>query len=92
MIAKPAFPRTIGEQVQLRIDQGEPWLRVWSQQLAIPLAIIERKTRFGMVRLVAIESVKAKATDAEMESLATALNTGTHLQLTSCSVKHFCSA
>lgn len=73
--AKPAFPRTIGERAQLRIDQGEPWLRVWTQQLAIPLTMIERKAGLNMARLIAIESGKDEATTEEIETIAPALNT-----------------
>lgn len=72
---KPAFPRTIGERAQVRIDQGEPWLLVWSQQTAIPLATIARKTGIAMPRLIAIESGRVDATADEIEVIAAELCT-----------------
>jgi hypothetical protein len=50
-IVGPSFSRQIGPAGEARIENGEPWLLVWSQQLAIPLSIITRKTKIALGRL-----------------------------------------
>jgi hypothetical protein len=77
-IAGPSFPRTLGPAGEARIAAGEPWLRVWSQQLAMPLTAIAHKATLDVARLLEIE-FGAEPTDDELQGIAKALKTEVEL-------------
>ena len=72
---KPNGPRTMGLGGKRRLNDGEPWLRVWSQELAVPIAIIARKTGIALERLIALEGEIDEPTRDEFEAIALALGT-----------------
>lgn len=74
-IAKPDGPRSIGRGGIERLNDGEPWLMVWSQELAVPLATIERKTGIAMDRLLILEREADEPTRDEFEAIAAAMGT-----------------
>jgi hypothetical protein len=68
------FPRTIGPAAEKRIAQGEPWLRVWQQQLTMPLVMLAKRSGLSEFRLLKIESGDQAAPD-EVSAIALALFT-----------------
>ena len=74
-IAKRDGPRSLGLGGTKRLEAGENWLLVWSQELACPLTVISRKSRIDLVRLLEIESGKAIPTNDEFEAITNALGT-----------------
>jgi hypothetical protein len=85
-IPGPSFPRHVGPAGEARIENGETWLRVWSQQLAIPLSIIARKTKIDLGRLIQIET-GGQATEDELAAIAATLQTEVRLILESQNVQ-----
>lgn len=72
---KPDGPRTLGLGAKRRLNEGDPWLRVWSQELTVPLAEIARKTGIDMDHLILIEREKAEPDREEFEAIARAMGT-----------------
>lgn len=71
----PPTVKTLGAAAEKRILAGEPWLRVWSQQLAVPLVTISKKTGIHMARLILYEAEAELPTQEELEAIAAALGT-----------------
>ncbi len=71
----PPTVKTLGAAAEKRILDGEPWLRVWSQQLAVPLVTISKKTGIHMARLLLYEAGELAPTQDEMAAIAKALGT-----------------
>jgi transcriptional regulator with XRE-family HTH domain len=67
--------RNLDAGARQRILDGEPWLRVWSQRLCVPLDTMMRKTGLSMARLIDIEAERDQPTADELELIATALGT-----------------
>ncbi len=71
----PPTVKTLGRAAESRILAGEPWLRVWSQQLAVPLVTISKKTGIHLGRLILYEAEELIPTQEELEAIAKALGT-----------------
>lgn len=72
---KPPEVRKLGAAAERRILSGEPWLRVWSQELTIPLVTIAKKSKLSMERLFEIEREEITPSEEELELIAAALGT-----------------
>ena len=71
----PPTVNTLGPAAEQRILDGEPWLQVWSYQLAIPFPTISRKSKIPIARLLEIERQKDMPMQDEFEAIARALGT-----------------
>ena len=67
--------KTLGPAAAQRILDGEPWLQVWSYQLAIPFTTISRKSKIPLARLLEIERATDRPSQEELEAIASALGT-----------------
>lgn len=72
---KPDGPLTLGLGAKRRLNSGEPWLRVWSQELAVPLSIIAKRTGIAFDRLLALEDESEEPDRDEFEAIALAMGT-----------------
>jgi hypothetical protein len=72
--AKPKV-KILPPVARARILGGEPWLRVWSQQLAVPMTVIAKRTRMPMARLIEIEAEQDIPSADELALIAAALGT-----------------
>lgn len=69
------FPAELGAAGVARIRDGEPWLQVWSEQLAVPLATIARKSGVDFDRLMDIAAERAEPSVDERDAIAAAMGT-----------------
>ena len=71
--------KTLGRAAGRRILAGEPWLRVWSQQLAVPLSTVARKSGISHARLILLECEFDEPTPDEIQAIANGLGTTVEL-------------
>ncbi|WP_219893496.1 hypothetical protein [Aquisediminimonas profunda] len=73
--APPPSVKTLGPAAEQRVLDGEPWLQVWSYQLAISFPTLSRKSKIPLARLLQIERATDMPAQEEPEAIAAALGT-----------------